>query len=144
MIKRKIKRKRIYLFSGIIFLVTLTFIACAYFFPMGKIVLTVVSVTPATVSINGCSISDYYLLRNNANPSSEYDGNRIIVIFVFSGQTELFKVQKEGVGYVGSYTITTPVLPSTLDLNTPLNVKVQLLSANGTLLSEDEKTIIYR
>ena len=124
--------------------VTFTIFACLFFVPIGTCVIVFASTSPHEVSINGCTLKTVYVLGLNSPESSISDGDRVIVMKVFSGQTEIFTVEKTNIyNRMGNYFIYSPTLPSDLSVNSELRVEIQL-RYSGTTIAQDETTILYK
>lgn len=140
-----LKHKRIIVLTTALLLIIAITLACFYLIPIGKGVRVAASVTPRAVSINGCSLSEVYLLNFNNPEPSDSVANRLIVLRVFNNQAELFTVEKANItNYIGNYVIDTPVLPADLSANSELLITVQLKDSAGNLLAEDQTTILYK
>ena len=139
------KQKRILLLVLTVSCVTVGAFASLFFIPLGTCVRVVASTTPYGVIINGCTLKTVYILSiNNPEPSSSI-GNRVIVMKVFYRQTEISSVEKTNIGNtIGNYVIDSPTLPSNLSVNSELRVAIQLRDSAGTLLAQDETTILYK
>ena len=139
-----LKHKRIIVLTTALLLVIAITLACFYLIPIGKCVRVAASVTPRAVSINGCSLSEVYLLNFNNPESLDSVADRLIVLSVFSNQAELLTVEKANItNYIGSYVIDTPTLPADVSTNSELLVTIQLKDSAGNLLAEDQTTILY-
>jgi hypothetical protein len=116
-----------------------------YLIPIGKCVRVTASVTPRVLNINGCSLSEVYLLNFNNPESSEPGANRLLVLRVFSNQAELFTIEKANITpYIGNYVIDTPALPADMSTNSELLITIQLKDSAGNLIDEDKTTILYK
>jgi hypothetical protein len=139
------KQKKIVVLTIAFLLAIAITLTCFYLIPIGKRVRVTASVTPREVNINGCSLSEVYLLDFNNPESSESDGNRLIMLSVFSSQAELFTIEKANVtSLIGSYVIDTPALPADVRTNSELSITVQLKDSAGNLLAEDKTTMLYK
>jgi hypothetical protein len=140
-----LKHKRIIALTIALLFIIVIASACFYLIPISKCVRVTASTSPRTVNINGCSLSEVYLLNFNNPESSESDGNRLIMLRVFSNQAELFTIEKANItSYIGSYVIDTTALPADVSINSELRITVQLKDSAGNLLAEDETTILYK
>lgn len=139
------KHKRIVVLTTALLLIIAITLACLYLVPIGQCVRVSASVTPRLVNINGCSLSEVYLLNFNNPESSEPSANRLLVLRVFSNQAELFTIEKANITtYIGNYVIDTPTLPADVSANSELLITVQLKDSAGNLVAEDTTTILYK
>lgn len=139
------KHKRIIILTVALLLIIAITLACLYLVPIGKCVRVAASVTPRAVSINGCSLSEVYLLNFKDPESSETLADRLLVLRVFSNQAELFAIEKANItNYIGNYVIDTPTLPADLSTNSELLITVQLKDSAGNLVAEDKTTMVYK
>ena len=138
-------KRRILVLVLVVLCVVIVAVSSLFFVSVGMCVRVVVSVTPHEVSINGCSLSAVPLLSFGGGVSSSYDGDRVVVVRVFSGQVELCSVEKRNVtGYIGNYDVDSPVLPSGLSVGSELRVVVQLRDAAGVFVAEDESVVVFK
>lgn len=140
------KQKRVLLLVVAVSCIIVAAIAGLSFIPLGTCVRVAVSTTPYGVSLYGCQLRTVYVLSfNSPEPSTPSVGDRVIVMKVFSRQTEIFTVEKANISnYIGNYVIDSPTLPSDLSANSELRVAIQLRNSTGNLLAQDETTILYK
>jgi hypothetical protein len=142
--RKKILRKKVLLFVVAISCVAIAVVASLFYIPFGTGVSVFVSTTPTGLSINGCSLKTVYVLSSSSFEISGSSGDRLIVMKVFNGQTEIFSVQKGNIMEgIGNFFIESPALPSDLGVNTELRVEVQLKDASGSIIAQDQTTIIF-
>jgi hypothetical protein len=139
------KQKRNLLLVVTVLCVAIAVFAGLFYIPLGTCVRVFASTTPSGVSINGCSLRTAYVLSFSSSEISTSVGDRVIAMKVFSGQTELFTVEKTKISNdIGNYNIDSPTLPSDLSANSELRVAIELRDSAGNLLAQDETTILYK
>jgi hypothetical protein len=107
----------------------------------------------ATVTSNSVTINECYLRKTNTSnidtTSNVSPGPNTVTVMIYDcwGESngrhyDLFSIAKNNAG-AGSYIFDSPILPR-LQNNNPLLVHISVYKADGSVLVQNETTILYK
>ena len=138
------KRRNIVLF--VFALAAVSVILFGLLTPYGSRIHVVAEVKENSVEITKLALKKNYAISVLDPEDAISSGNRTINMRIFFNQTEILETRRcsrSSIG-IGDCVLDSTTLPSNLEINSLLTVKIELCDLTGRILASDENTIVYK